>query len=102
MLQFVCILSGIMSGSFNPSRTDGDKSPRAAHTNCQYILRLSKPTDMTIHWKTLEAHFLMVPLVFDSTFYGGKMHFLDFSQKTCPSLKGCGSDMSNKMLILIA
>jgi hypothetical protein len=27
-------------------------------------LRLSKPTDMTIHWKALEEHFLMVPLVF--------------------------------------
>jgi hypothetical protein len=27
------------------------------------VLRLSKPTDMTIHWKALEEHFLMVPLV---------------------------------------
>jgi hypothetical protein len=26
--------------------------------------RLSKPTDMTIHWKVFEEHFLMVPLVF--------------------------------------
>jgi hypothetical protein len=26
-------------------------------------LRLSKPTDKTIHWKALEGHLLMVPLV---------------------------------------
>jgi hypothetical protein len=26
-------------------------------------LRLSAHTDMTIHWKALEEHFLMVPLV---------------------------------------
>jgi hypothetical protein len=30
---------------------------------------------MTIHWKALEEHFLMVPLVFQFT------HFLNFSQK---------------------
>jgi hypothetical protein len=29
----------------------------------QNILRLSKPTDMTIHWKGLGKHFLMVPSV---------------------------------------
>jgi hypothetical protein len=28
------------------------------------VLRVSKHTDMTIHWKGLEEHFLMVPLVF--------------------------------------
>jgi hypothetical protein len=39
-------------------------------------LRLSKHTDMTIHWKAFEEHFLMVPLVFL-----GKIHFLNFSQK---------------------
>jgi hypothetical protein len=27
-------------------------------------LRLSEYTDMTIHWKELVEHFLMVPLVF--------------------------------------
>jgi hypothetical protein len=26
--------------------------------------RLSEPTAMTIHWKALEEHFLMAPLVF--------------------------------------
>jgi hypothetical protein len=38
---------------------------------------------MTIHWKALEEHFLMVPL---SNFliqpFPGEVHFLDFSQKT--------------------
>jgi hypothetical protein len=29
--------------------------------NCPQNLRLSKPTDMTIHWKCLEEHFLMAP-----------------------------------------
>jgi hypothetical protein len=32
---------------------------------------------MTIHWKALEEHFLMVPFIFQ-----WKMHFLNFSQKT--------------------
>jgi hypothetical protein len=36
---------------------------------------------MAIHWKALEEHFLMVPLVFQFIF-GGKIHFLNFSQKT--------------------
>jgi hypothetical protein len=30
----------------------------------QKNLRLLKHTDMTIHWKGLEEHFLMVPLVY--------------------------------------
>jgi hypothetical protein len=30
--------------------------------SCRKHLRLSKYTDMTIHWKALEEHFLMVPL----------------------------------------
>jgi hypothetical protein len=39
---------------------------------------------MTIHWKALEEHFLIVhvPLFFDSPISGrGKMHVLYFSQK---------------------
>jgi hypothetical protein len=27
-------------------------------------VRLSKHADMTIHWKAIEVHFLMVPIVF--------------------------------------
>jgi hypothetical protein len=47
-------------------------------------LRLSKHTDMTIHWKGLEEHFLMVPLVFrfNHAFSGEKkINFLNFSKK---------------------
>jgi hypothetical protein len=33
-------------------------------------LRSSKPTDMTIHWKALEEHFLTVPFIV--VFWGGK------------------------------
>jgi esterase/lipase superfamily enzyme len=40
---------------------------------------------MTIHWKALEEHFLMAPLVFRLS---GKMHFLNISQKTSV-LKEC-------------
>jgi hypothetical protein len=36
----------------------------AGHRNCQTNLRLSEHTDMTIHWKALEEHFLIAPLVF--------------------------------------
>jgi hypothetical protein len=46
------------------------------------ILKLSKHTDMIIHWKALEVHFLTVPLVLRFNHFGGKMHFLNFSQKT--------------------
>jgi hypothetical protein len=35
------------------------------------------PTDTTIHWKDLEEHFLMVPLVF---------RFDHFHQRLCPGL----------------
>jgi hypothetical protein len=43
---------------------------------------MSKPTDVTIHWKALEKHFLMVPLVFKFNHFRGKINFLNFSQKT--------------------
>jgi hypothetical protein len=39
-------------------------SPRAEQRIGPRNLRLSKPTDMPIHWKALEEHFLMVPLIF--------------------------------------
>jgi hypothetical protein len=32
-------------------------------------VELSKPTDTTIHWKALEEHFLMVPLVFQFNYF---------------------------------
>jgi hypothetical protein len=41
---------------------------------------MSKPIDMTIHWKVLEEHFLMETSVFRFTHFRGKMHFLNFTQ----------------------
>jgi mannitol-1-phosphate/altronate dehydrogenase len=37
--------------------------------------RLSKPTDMTIHWKALEEHFLMVALIFRFNQFRGENVF---------------------------
>jgi hypothetical protein len=62
--------------------TDVDFCHQGWDTNiAQKALGLSKHTDMTIHWKGIEQHFLMVPLVFRFIFRG-KLHFLTFSQKT--------------------
>jgi hypothetical protein len=52
-------------------------SPRVGHRNCSKK-RLSQPTDMTIHWKALEEHFLVVPLV---QFSAGKCIFWVFLRK---------------------
>jgi hypothetical protein len=38
--------------------------------------RLSKPTNMTIHWKALEEHFLMAPLFFWFNHFWRKTNFL--------------------------
>jgi hypothetical protein len=46
-------------------------------------LRLSEHTDMTVHWKAIEEHFLMAPVVFRfNHFRGRRMHFLDFPQNS--------------------
>jgi hypothetical protein len=37
------------------------------------LLKLSKPTNMTIHWKALEEHFLMVPQVFSIQPFSGEI-----------------------------
>jgi hypothetical protein len=52
----------------------------------QIFLRLSKPTDMAIHWKDLEEHFLMVSLVFQfnhemPTTVKLKIKYPDFNRK---------------------
>jgi hypothetical protein len=44
-------------------------SLRLEHRNCQQNLRLSKHTDVTIHWKAIQKHFLMVRLVFRFTHF---------------------------------
>jgi hypothetical protein len=69
---------------------------KAGHRNCpKYYTykRLMKPTDMTIHWKALEEHFLMAPLVFRLIFEG-KMYF--FSNNLV-SLNSFSQDMELKM-----
>jgi hypothetical protein len=56
---------------------------KGGHRNWPPKLRLSNHTDMTIHWKGIEEHFLMVPFVFlFMTTIFREMHFLNFSQKT--------------------
>jgi hypothetical protein len=47
-------------------------SPRAARIIAPKF-KIVELTDMTIHWKALEGHFLMVPFKF------GGMQFLNFS-----------------------
>jgi hypothetical protein len=56
------------------------ESPRAGHRNWPKNLRLS--IDITIHWKALEEHFVMVALVFWFNHLGVGMHILNFSHKT--------------------
>jgi hypothetical protein len=46
---------------------------------------LSVHTDMTIHWKALEEHFLMVPLVFRFNHFRGENAFSElFSKNLSP------------------
>jgi hypothetical protein len=60
---------------------DDDLSP--GHRNCPKYLRLTKHIDITIHWKGLEEHFLMEPLVFwFNHFQGEKLIFGIFIKKT--------------------
>jgi hypothetical protein len=80
--------SGIQPSTFwvmNSLRTNGDfyhqKPPITEHRNCPKNLRLSKPTDMTIHWKDLEEHFLMVALVFRFNHFRGENAFSVFFLK---------------------
>jgi hypothetical protein len=49
---------------FNSVRTDGNFCHQGRDTEIEKKnLKLSETTDMTIHWKALEEHVLMVPLV---------------------------------------
>jgi hypothetical protein len=63
--------------------TDGDL--KTAGDYCHQVwdteiapqnLRLSKHTDMTIHWKAIEEHFLVVSLVFFYSTFCGENTFL--------------------------
>jgi hypothetical protein len=42
---------------------------------------------MTIHWKALEAHFLVVPLVFRFDHFRDKNAFSDFASLKNPHLR---------------
>jgi hypothetical protein len=66
----------------NVLRTDGDFCHlRAGHKYWPKSLRLSKYSYMTIHWKDLQRHFLMVTLVFQFTHSWGKIKFSEFFSK---------------------
>jgi hypothetical protein len=52
---------------------------KAGEKNCPQNVRLSKHTDKTIHWKAVDEHFLMVPLVFLGKI---KNKFSEFFSKT--------------------
>jgi hypothetical protein len=56
-LDYIYNSFGLMVTSDPKGRTEKLPLPK-------FVVRLSKHTDMTIHWKGLEEHFLMVPLVF--------------------------------------
>jgi hypothetical protein len=74
---------------FGGTRTDGDFChQRAGHRNFPQKFK-SKDTEMTIHWKGLEEHFLMAQLVFPFKHFRGKKknQFSDFFSKTPQSLK---------------
>jgi hypothetical protein len=58
--------------------------PWAGHRNCPKNLRLSKATDMTIHWKALGKHFQMVPFVSRFNQFSGENAFSVFSFKKIP------------------
>jgi hypothetical protein len=57
-------------------------SPRAGLRNCQKHSWLSKPVDMTIHWKALGKHFPMVPLVVRFSFRGINAFSVYFPHET--------------------
>jgi hypothetical protein len=57
---------------------EGDFCHQGWGTEIAQKIGLSKPTDMTIHWKALEKHFLMVPLVFRFNHFWKNNHFSEF------------------------
>jgi hypothetical protein len=57
-------------------------SPRVGQRNSPKKLRLSNPTDMTIHWKGLEEHFLLIPLFLMHQFTREKCIFWIFLKES--------------------
>jgi hypothetical protein len=79
-IAFYCgllILKELMATSVTKGGTQKLPGPK--------ILRLSKPTDMSIHWKALEEHFLMLSSVFRFNHIWGEKAFSEFFSKI-PSL----------------
>jgi hypothetical protein len=58
-----------------------------AHRNYPKNLRLAKPAEMTIHWKALEQHFPMMPLVFQVNHHRGKIVIFYIFLKTPQFIK---------------
>jgi hypothetical protein len=71
--------------SINPLRTDGDFY-HVTKGGTEKLPQKNKIVDMTIHWKSLQEHILMVPLVFRFNHFWGKIIFLKKPQ----SLKSKG------------
>jgi hypothetical protein len=66
-------LIAVKKYAFKSSRTDGDFCHQGRDTEIgPKNVRLSQHTDMTIHWKALEKHFLMVSLCFRCNYFRGK------------------------------
>jgi hypothetical protein len=55
--------------------------PRGGTQKLHKQFKISKPTDMTIYWKALQKHFLMVPLFFRFIHFRGKDPFSEVFSK---------------------
>jgi hypothetical protein len=73
----------------NSLRTDGNFCHQGRDTEIPPPpnVRLAKPTDMTIRWKALEEHLLMVPLVFRFNQFQGIIAFSEFFLTKLQSLE---------------
>jgi hypothetical protein len=69
-----------------PHNTLATSSPTVGHRNCPKNLRLSKHTDMTIHWKAIEEHFLIVYTISIHPF-SGENPFSEFYPKILSPLE---------------
>jgi hypothetical protein len=65
-------------------RIDGDFWD--TEIQCPKNSRLVEPTDMTIHWKALEKHFLMVPVVQVNHIWGKCIFWIFLSENQLKSI----------------
>jgi hypothetical protein len=74
------ITTVLLSWSVKSLRTNCDFCHQGSDTD---ISKWLKPIDMmTIHWKALEVHLLIMSLVSWLKYFAENMHFLNFSQNT--------------------